>query len=60
MSGDAIDLVAFDLASERRLGPARDGALTQRRGHRLDITAVEAQLLGDRVGGQVQSHEIQA
>jgi hypothetical protein len=60
MSGYHIDFVAFDLARKRRFGPLLDDALAERRGHRLNLTAVQVQLLGDLIGGEVQTHQIQA
>jgi hypothetical protein len=58
MSGHHIDFVALDLAGECRFGPPRDDALAERRGHRLNIAAVQVQLLGDLIGREVQTHEI--
>jgi hypothetical protein len=60
MSSYDIDFVALDRALKRRFGPPLDDPLAERRGHRLDIAAVQVQLLGNLISGSVQTHEIQA
>ena len=60
MSGDDVDLVAFDLAGENDLGLVLDGALPQLRAHPLGVVGIEIQLAGDLLDGEIQPEEIQA
>ena len=60
MSGDDVDLVAFDRAGENDLGLVLDDALPQLRAHPLGVVGIEIQLAGDLLVGEIQPEEIQA
>ena len=57
MSGDDVDLVAFDLAGENDLGLVLDDALPQLRAHPLGVVRIEIQLAGDLLVGEIQPEE---
>jgi len=57
MSGDDVDLVAFDLAGENDLGLVLDDALPQLRAHPLGVVGIEIQLAGDLLVGEIQPEE---
>src|SRR4051794_23873262 len=59
MPGDDADLVGLELAFQRRLRDLGDKAFAKMRRHVVDVIVVQAQLLGDLLVRQVQTHEIQ-
>ena len=60
MAGHDVDLVDLDLALQPHRDSLGDQAAAELLGHGLHIRPVEAQLLGDLTGGEVQAHEVQA
>jgi hypothetical protein len=60
VAGGDVDLITLDLAAERDLRLALDDALAELGRHDLHIAVVQAQLLGDLLVGEIQSHEVEA
>ena len=60
MSSHHIDFVALHLAFEGDGRAVIDDPLAELLDHRLDVAAVDVQLLGDLQARQVQAHEVEA
>jgi len=60
VTGDNVNLVAFDRAFQLRFGLEVYHAAAQLRGHLVYIILVEIEFLGDLPVRQVETHQIQA
>ncbi len=59
MSGDNVDLVAFDRTFEHRFGLEVYDATAQLRGHLMYVILVEIEFLRDLLVRQIETHQIQ-
>jgi hypothetical protein len=59
MTSDDMNFIAFDDTAQGRCGFTLDDALTQLRGHFVDIVFMEIEFLGDLLIRQIESHQIQ-